>query len=100
MPTIVVESKWPNESNKKITELWLGMGEIPEYLKMIWVGTTGDINLGLRALMLWQCDDSKLVEAMFFVKKEAMRYNVVPGYRYAVKVWTEPEEGLRMLEMD
>jgi hypothetical protein len=100
MATIITESKWPNESNKKITELWLGMDELPEYLKIAWVGTTGDINMGNRALVLWNCDDAKLAEALFFVKKEAMRYNVVPGYSYTVKVWAEPEEGLKMLGMD
>ena len=80
MATIIEESKWPSESNKKLAEVWLGTGEIPEYLKMIWAGTVSDINLGEKGLVLWQCDDSKIAEGLFFIKSDAARYNLVPGY--------------------
>ena len=99
MATIIEESKWPSESNKKLAEVWLGAGEIPEYLKMIWAGTVSDINLGEKGLVLWQCDDSKIAEGLFFIKSDAARYNLVPGYSCSVVVWTEAEDALKIIGM-
>ena len=99
MATIIAESQWPNESAKKLAELWLGMGEVPEYLNMIWAGSAGEMGVGNKGLVIWQCDDSKLSEGLFFVKNETVRYNVVPGFGCTVKVWTEPTDALKMLGM-
>jgi len=99
MATIIAESKWPNESSKKLAEIWLGMDEPPEYLKMIWAGTVGDIAAGNKGLVLWQCDDSKIVDGLYFIKNDVVRYNVVPGYSCSIDVWTEPADALKMLGM-
>jgi hypothetical protein len=97
MATIIAESKWPVGSSEKLAQVWLEMSGIPEWLKMIWAGTVGDINSGDRGLVLWQCDDSKIAEALFVIKNDVARYNVVPGYSCSVNVWTEPADALKMI---
>ena len=100
MATIISESKWPSASTEKLAKTWLEMGEVPEWLKIVWAGTEGDIKSGVRGLVLWQCDDSKLADALFFVKNDTVRYyDAVPGFSCSVIVWTEPADGLKMLGM-
>ena len=100
MATIIEESRWPGESNKKLIEVWLGTGEIPEYLKIIWAGTVSDINLGQKGLVLWQCDDSKIAEGLLYIKSDVARYSLVPGYSSSVVVWTEAEDAIKIIGKD
>jgi hypothetical protein len=97
MATIIVESRWPAASSEKLAKVWLETGDVPEGMKMIWAGTKDDINLGSRGLVLWQCDDSKIAEALFFINSDLVRYNAVPGYSCAANVWTEPADALKMI---
>ena len=75
------------------------MGEVPEYLKMVWAGTMTDNALGNKGLVIYQCDDAKLSEGLAFCWNDNVRYNAVPGYRCSINVWTEPEDALKMLGM-
>ena len=97
MATIIVESKWPTSSSEKLARTWLEMGDIPESQKMIWAGTLDDINLGARGCVIWQCDDSKIADTLSWIRKDVVRYNVVPDFSCSVNVWTEPEEALKIL---
>jgi len=97
MATIIAESKWPAASSEKLAKAWLEMGDVPESQKMIWAGTLDDINLGVKGLVIWQCDDSKIADTLSWIRKDLVRYNEVPGFSSSVNVWTEPEEALKLL---
>ncbi len=97
MATIIVESKWPNASNEKLAKTWMEMGDVPESQKMIWAGTLDDINLGVKGLVIWQCDDSKIADTLSWIRKDLVRYNTVPDFSCSVNVWTEPEDALKDL---
>jgi hypothetical protein len=97
MATIIAESKWPGASAEKLAKTWLGMGDVPESQKMIWAGTLDDINLGVKGLVIWQCDDSKIADTLSWIRKDLVRYTEVPGFSCSVNVWTEPEEALKLL---
>jgi len=97
MATIIVESKWPTSSSEKLAKTWLEMGDVPESQKMIWAGTLDDINLGVKGLVIWQCDDSKIADTLSWIRKDLVRYNAVPDFSGSVNVWAEPEEALKVL---
>jgi hypothetical protein len=97
MATIIVESKWLAASSEKLAKTWLEMGDVPESQKMIWAGTLDDINCGVKGLVLWQCDDSKIADTLSWIRKDVVRYNEVPGFSCSVNVWTDPEEALKVL---
>ena len=97
MATIIVQSKWFVASSDKLARTWLEMGDVPESQKMIWAGTLDDIVLGTKGLVLWQCDDSKIADTLSWIRKDLVRYNVVPDFSCSVNVWTEPEEALKVL---
>ena len=97
MATIIAESRWPSSSSDKLGRTWLEMGDVPDSQKMIWAGTLDDINLGVKGLVIWQCDDSKIADTLSWIRKDLIRYNVVPGFSCSVNVWTEPEEALKLL---
>ena len=97
MATIIVDSKWPASSSEKLAKTWLEMSEAPESQKLIWAGILDDIGLGVRGLVLWQCDDSKIADTLSWIRKDIVRYNAVPDFSCSVNVWTEPEEALKLL---
>lgn len=97
MATIIVESKWPAASSEKLAKRWLEMGQAPETQKMIWVGTLDDINVGVKALVIWQCDDTNIADTLSWIRNDVARYNVVPDFSCSINVWTEAEEALKVL---
>lgn len=97
MATIIVDSKWPASSSEKLATTWLEMDAAPESQKLIWAGILDDIGLGVRGLVLWQCDDSKIADTLSWIRKDIVRYNAVPNFSCSVNVWTEPEEALKLL---
>lgn len=97
MATIIAESKWPAASSEMLAKTWLEMGDVPESQKMLWAGTTEDIDWGVRGLVVWQCDDSKIADTLSWIRKDMVRYNTVPEFSSSVMVWQEPEEALSNL---
>ena len=75
MATIIAESRWHSSSSDKLGRTWLEIGDVPDYQKMIWAGTLDDINLGVKGLVIWQCDDSKIADTLSWIRKDLMRRN-------------------------
>lgn len=96
MATIIVESAWPSEEGTKLGKLWLEMGEAPEQMKMLWAGSIADLDLCNRGLVIWQCEDSFVADALAYVKTDSARFYVIKGFRYQVNVWTEPADSMKM----
>ena len=96
MVTIIVETNWPVESSKNLAEVWLGMPEIPEQMKMLYVGTRGESDCS-RALVIWQIEDSFVAEALNYINNDVARYFDVPGFGYSVCPWTDPADALKMV---
>ena len=86
MATIIVESKWPASSSEKLAKTWLEMGEAPESQKLVWAGILDDIDLGVKGLVLWQCDDSKVADTLSWIRKDIVRYNAVPDFSCSVNI--------------
>jgi hypothetical protein len=97
MATIIAQSRWPTSSSEKLAKTWLEMGDVPDTQKLIWAGTLDDIKVGVKGLVIWQCDDSKIADTLSWIRKDLVRYNAVPGFSCSVNVWTEPEEALKVL---
>jgi len=97
MATIIAQSRWPSSSSEKLAKAWLGMDDVPDTQKLIWAGTLDDIKAGVKGLVIWQCDDSKIAATLSWIRKDLVRYNTVPGFSCSVNVWTEPEEALKVL---
>ncbi len=95
MATIIAESVWPAEEAPKMGKLWLEMEEVPEQMKMLWGGAIADLAAGNRGLVLWQCEDSFVADALAYIKRDTARFYVVKGFRYQVNVWTEPADAIK-----
>lgn len=97
MASIVVKSAWPTNSSKMIGETWMGMKPPPNFMNLVWVGVEGVEGQGLSGLILWQCKDDKIAEAYDFIREDISRYFNVPGYTYSYRIWTEPQDALKMV---
>jgi hypothetical protein len=98
MVTIIVETNWPAESTKQLAEVWLGMPEIPEQMKMHYVGVKGEADC-TRGMVIWQVEDSFVAQALGYIRNDIARYFDVPGFGYTVSPWTEAADALQSIGM-
>ena len=96
MVTIIVEANWPAENSKMLAEVWLGMPEIPEKIKLLYAGVKGESDC-IRSLVMWQVEDSFVAEALNHINNDVARYFVVPGYGYTICPWTDAADALKMV---
>ncbi len=97
MTTIIVESLYPGTSAEQIAKTWVEMKALPDSLTMVWAGAKGDVNLGIRGLVMYQCYKDKIDDSLAFIREDEARYLKIPGYSFSIDIWTEPEDALKMV---
>ena len=97
MSTIIVKSAWPTNVSKMVGEVWMGMSQPPDFMKILWAGVEGIEGEGIKGLVLWNVDDSNIAEAYAYLRKDIARYFDIPGYTYSYRIWTEPQDALQMV---
>lgn len=73
------------------------MKEPPDWLTLLWAGTRGEVNLGSKGLVIFQCYKDKIDDTLAFIREDQARYLKIPGYSFSVNIWTEPIDALKMV---
>jgi hypothetical protein len=94
---VITENVFPPESAKGIGKAFLGLPPLPEYITMKGPYILSDTEMGIRSILIYECDNSKIAEALQFVADRVTNYFDVPGYSYAVNAWFEAPEALKMI---
>ncbi len=97
MTTIIAEGLFPATSAEQVAKTWVEMKAPPDWLTMVWVGTKSEVNLGSRALVVYQCYKDKIDDSLAFIREDVARYLKIPGYSFSIDIWTEPEDALKMV---
>ena len=58
---------------------------------------SGEVGAGIKAIILYEYDQSKTKEAMEYVGSRLAKYFGVPGFTYSVNIWLEVNEALKMI---
>ena len=88
---------YPPEQAKEMAKR---MGELPappSYMTMKGPYVSGELGTGIKAMILYEYDQTKTKEAMEYVGNRLARYFGVPGYTYTAHTWFEVKEALKMI---
>lgn len=88
---------FPPGSAKDIGKVFLELPALPDYISMKGPYILSDSEKGIRSLLIYECDNSKLAEALQVVGDRLTKYFDVPGYKYSVNAWFEAQEALKMI---
>ena len=94
---IISENVFPPGSAKDLGKAFLGLPPLPEYITMNGPYILGDTERGIRSILIYECENSKLADALQVVGDRLTNYFDVPGYTYSVNAWYEAPEALKMI---
>jgi hypothetical protein len=94
---IITENIFPPGSAKDIGKAFLELPPVPDYITMRGPYILGETDRGIRSIHIYECDNSKLADALQVVGDRLTNYFDVPGYSYSVNAWYEAQEALKMI---
>ncbi len=94
---IITENMFPVGSAKDVGKTFLGLPPLPEYITIKGPYIHSDTKRGIRSILIYECDNDKLADALQVVGDRLANYFDVPGYTYSANVWNEAQEALKMI---
>lgn len=90
---------YPPDSAHELGKRFLNRPELPDYITMkgpYIMSATGE---GIQSLSLFECDKSRMAEAIDVIANRYAGYIGVPGMTYSVHPWFDAAEALKMIGM-
>ncbi len=94
---IITENMFPPGSAKGVGKAFMEMRPLPDFITMKGPYINSAAGQGVRSILIYECDKSKLAEAMEIVADRLTKYFDVPGYTYSSNVWLEAQEALKLV---
>ncbi len=88
---------YPPEQAKEVVKRMGELPPIPSYMTMKGPYVSGEVGAGIKALILYEYDQTKTKEAMEYVGNRLAKYFGVPGFTYSAHTWFEVKEALKMI---
>jgi len=90
---------YPPEHAKEVVKRMGELSPPPSYMTMKGPYVIGELGSGIKAIILYEYDQTKTKEAMEYVGKRLAKYFGVPGFTYSFGIWLEVKEALKMIGM-
>jgi hypothetical protein len=94
---IITIVSYPPESAKEMAKRWGELPPPPAYVTMKGPYFSGEVGVGIKAIVLAEFDQSKTLEAMEYANSRVAKYFGVPGFTYSHNLWLEAKEALKMI---
>jgi hypothetical protein len=94
---IITQNSFPPENAKDIGKAFLKLGQLPDYMSMKGPFVYSALDKGICSITLYECDKSKIPEALIVANQRQLTFAEVKGFTYSVKAWLEAPEALKML---
>jgi len=94
---VITENIFPPGSAKDMGKAFLALPPLPDYITTRGPFFLGDPDMGIRSILIYECDRSKLADTLQVVADRVTNYFDVPGYTYSVNAWFEAQEALKMI---
>ena len=88
---------YPAEQSKEVAKRFGELPPVPSYMTIKGPYFSGEVGAGVKAMILYEYDQTKTKEAMEYVGTRLAKYFGVPGFTYSVNIWLEVKEGLKMI---
>ncbi|HXX36304.1 MAG TPA: hypothetical protein VEM15_17680 [Thermodesulfobacteriota bacterium] len=90
---------YPTESVREFAKRFIEQPTLPAYITMKGPYTSSEAGAGIKAVAVYEFDQSKVSEAMVVLAARYARYFGVPGFTYSVNIWLEAKEALKTIGM-
>ena len=88
---------YPPEQAKEVVKRMGELPPVPSYMTMKGPYVSGELGTGIKAIILYEYDQTKTKEAMEYVGTRIAKYFGVPGFTYSANIWLEVKEALKMV---
>ena len=94
---IIAEAVYPPGSAKDAGKCFTNMPSLPDYMSIKGAYIHSAVGAGIRGMVIYECDRSRLADAIEVIGDRITRYFDVPGYTYTMNVWLEAPEALKLV---
>jgi hypothetical protein len=94
---VITKISFPPSSAKEIGKGFTELPALPDYITMIGPFISSSEGEGVQSIAIYECDNSKLAEAVEHVSNRMVPYFDVSGFKYSVNTWLEAGEALKMI---
>lgn len=94
---IIGKISFPTESSKEMGKRFMEIPPLPTYLTRKGPYFSSELGVGIKAMSIFECDPSKMAEAIEYVGNYYARFIGVPGFTYAVDTCFEVKEAFKMI---
>jgi len=88
---------YPPESAKEMAKRFLEQTPVPAYITMKGPYYSSELGEGIKAIVIYEFDQSKFSEVNQFVITRYTKYYGVPGFTFSVNTWLETKEVLKAI---
>lgn len=94
---IIGSVSFPPQSAKEFGKLFLKVPPAPEYVTIKGTYLNSSTVEGVKGFTIYEFDPSNYTEASEYIRSRYVIYFDVPGYKYSIEVWMEPQEALQTI---
>jgi hypothetical protein len=96
----IMTASYPNDKIKEVIDVYLkAMAKYPDDPSLatpIVPVATRPTHHGMTVIVVYEIKKGKLEDALALGAKRMAMFNVIPGYRYSIKLFTNLEEGMKI----
>jgi hypothetical protein len=96
---IIAILSYPPESVKEFAKRFMEQPPLPAYITLKGPYVSSEVGAGMKAIAIYEFDQSKFSEANQFIITRYTKYFGVPGFTYSANVWLEAKEALKAIGM-
>jgi len=96
---IIAMISYPPESSKEMAKRFMEQPPLPTYVTMKGPYFNSEVGGGMKALAVYEFDQSKFSEANQFIITRYTKYYGVPGFTFSTQPWLEAKEALKAIGM-
>ena len=86
---------YPPESTKEQAKRFIEQPPLPAYITMKGPYVSSELGVGIKSIIIYEFDQSKLSETMEVLTARYTKYYGVPGFTYSANIWLEAKEALK-----
>jgi hypothetical protein len=95
----VTFSSYPPENVQEFAKRFIAQPPLPEYITMKGPFVSSDVGVGIKNLVIFEFDQSKMAEAIQIITARYAKYFGVPGFTYSQQIWLDAVEALKAVGM-
>jgi hypothetical protein len=94
---IIAILSYPPESAKEFAKRFMEQPSLPANITMKGPYVSTEVGAGIKAIAIYEFDQSKVSEAMGLITTRYAKYYGVPGFTYSANIWLEAKEALKAI---